>query len=158
MPRLTARQVGEAVAVMGVISSLVFVGLELRDNARAARASAYQELGIAVTEMWMTQATNRELTDLVRGTEGDDPEFWERLGESDRRLVEAFVVANFRLWETVFLQVEQKLLPGDALVALGWHRFGDTNLVRRTWSRVRPRVTPEFAEYIEATSPHLRSR
>jgi hypothetical protein len=158
MARLSIRQIGEAAAVLGVVSSLVFVGLELRNNARAARAAAYQELGIAVTDGWMTKATNRELNDLVYLADADDPAGWERLGESDRRIVESFVVANLRLYETVYLQVDQRLLPPDAMESLGWVGFGDTNLVRRTWPQIRGYVTPSFAEYLEAAAPELRSR
>ncbi len=48
MSKRSIRDVGEAVALLGVIASLVFVGLEIRENRIAARAAAYRELGIAV--------------------------------------------------------------------------------------------------------------
>jgi hypothetical protein len=152
------RQIGEVAAVLGVVSSLIFVGLELRNNARAARASAYQQLGVAVTNSWMTKAANRELNDLIYTAESDDDTGWESLNESDRRLVESFVVANLRLYETVFHQVEEHLLAKEAMESLGWNGFGNTNLVRRTWARIRDRVTPSFADYLESTTPHLRNR
>lgn len=158
MTKPSLRQVGEVAAVLGVVCSLVFVGLELRNSARAARASAYQQLGIAVTNGWMTKATNRELNDLISAAEEDDPAGWESMSESDRRLVESFVVANLRLYETVFHQVDEHLLPENAMESLGWDGFGNTNLVRRTWARLRHRVTPRFAEYLESLGPQLRSR
>lgn len=156
--RLSLREIGEIAAIVSVVLSLVFVGLELRNSARAARASAYQQLGIAVTNGWMTKATDRELNDLVSMAEADDPAGWESLSDSDRRLVEAFVVANLRLYETVFHQVDESLLPDDAMASLGWDGFGNTNLVRRTWRRIRPRVTPSFAAYLESVTPQLRAR
>lgn len=155
MSRPSLRQIGEVAAVVGVVFSLVFVGLELRNSARAARASAYQQLGIAVTNGWMTKATNRELNDLLAAAEADDPAAWESLTDSDRRLVESFVVANLRLYETVFHQVEERLLPTNAMESLGWNGFGDTNLMQRTWGQVRGRVTPNFADYLESQSPKL---
>ena len=65
MAKTTVRHVGEAAAALGVVASLVFVGLELRDNARAARAAAYQEIGLAAADTWLMKATDRELNDLV---------------------------------------------------------------------------------------------
>lgn len=65
MPERSLRDVGEAVALLGVIASLVFVGLELRETRIAARAAAYQELGIAVAENWMGRASDRVINDLA---------------------------------------------------------------------------------------------
>jgi len=49
----SVREIGEVVAVLGVMASLAFVGLELRESRISARATAYQELGIAVADNWM---------------------------------------------------------------------------------------------------------
>ncbi len=65
MPRLSAREIGEVVAILGVVLSLLFVGLQLRQNALVSRTSAYQDLGIAMAEGWRFRASDRELNDLV---------------------------------------------------------------------------------------------
>ena len=152
----SVREWGEAIAVLGVVSSLVFVGFELRNNGRAARAAAYQELGVAVADAWMVKATDRELNDLVNHARAVDPAMWESFSESDRNLVDSYVMANLRLMETVYLQVDQKLLPPEALELLGWGGFAETHLLQRTWPRVRGRVTPPFAAYLENRAPSLR--
>jgi len=54
MGKLSARAVGEIVAVISVVLSLLFVGLQLRQSTAATQAAAYQELGIATSEMLMT--------------------------------------------------------------------------------------------------------
>lgn len=38
---------------MGVIGSLIFVGLEIRANTVAARAAAYQQTGSAISNIWL---------------------------------------------------------------------------------------------------------
>ena len=158
MARTSVRQVGEAIAVLGVVGSLVFVGIELRNNGRAARAAAYQGLGFAAADTWLMKATNRELNDLVEIADAEDSAGWDDLSESDQNLVRAYVQGLLRLYETVFLQVEEKLLPPDAMESLGWEGFGDTHLLRRTWSEARGYVTPRFAEYLETETPELRGR
>jgi len=133
MARTSFRQVGEAAAVLGVVGSLIFVGLELRNNGRAARAAAYQEIGLATAGSWFMRAEDPRLNDLLYIAMADDPDEWESLEESDRRRVESYVVAIARVYETVFLQVEEQLLPAGALESLGYAGFGDANILRRTW-------------------------
>jgi hypothetical protein len=158
MPKTSIRQFAEVAAAVGVVASLVFVGLELRDNSRAARAAAYQELGLAAADSWLMKASDRELNDLVEIADADDPAEWEALTVSDRRLVESYVQGLLRQYETVFLQVNEKLLPAAAMESLGWNGFSDTNLLIRTWSVVGKRTTPGFAAYLEDMSPQLRTQ
>jgi len=143
------------VALVGVLASLVFVGLELRQSRIAARAAAYQELGVAVADNWMGRANNRELNDLVLLATTADSATWAGLSESDRYLLRSYVIANVRLYETVYLQVEQDLLSPDALETLGWTYFLNSTLLARTWSEIRPVVTPAFAAYLEREQPVL---
>ena len=150
------RQVGEAVGLLGVVASLVFVGLELRQSRIAARAAAYQELGIAVAGNWMDRANNRELNDLVLLAMTADSATWAGVSDSDIYLLRSYVVANVRLYETVYLQVQQQLLDADALEYLGWVHLLDSKLLQRMWPQVRSAVTPGFAHYLEAEQPLLR--
>ena len=158
MRKTSMRQLAEIAAALGVVASLVFVGLELRDNSRAARAAAYQELGLAAADSWLMKASDRELNDLVEIADADDPAEWEALTVSDRRLVASYVQGLLRQYETVFLQVNEKLLPAAAMESLGWNGFSDTNLLIRTWPAVGKRTTPGFAAYLEEMSPQLRTR
>ncbi len=155
MPRPSVREIGEAVALLGVVSSLVFVGLELRQSRIAARAAAYQELGIAVRDSWLARANNRELNDLVYLASVADSATWADLSESDVGLVRSYVVSVIRLYETVYLQVEQGLLEPDAMEFLGWTGFLNSDLLVRMWPHVRPVVTPAFATYLEGEQPRL---
>ena len=149
------RGIGEAVALLGVVASLVFVGLELRQSRIAAQAAAYQELGIAIADNWMGRANDRALNDLVLVAATADSASWADLDASDVYLLRSYVLANIRLYETAYLQVEQKLLEVDALERLGWTNFLNSRLLERMWAEARPMVTPAFAAYLEAEQPSL---
>ena len=138
-----------------MLASLVFVGLELRQSRIAARAAAYQELGIAVADNWMDRANNRELNDLVYLATTADSAAWAALSESDVYLLRSYTVANVRLYETVYLQVQQELLNPNALETLGWTYFLNSTLLARMWPEIRPVVTPAFAAYLEGEQPSL---
>lgn len=49
--KLENRQIVEIFGVLAVVISLIFVGLELRQSTIASRAAAYQEIGLATSEL-----------------------------------------------------------------------------------------------------------
>ncbi|MEQ8330447.1 MAG: hypothetical protein RH859_08310 [Longimicrobiales bacterium] len=155
MPRRSMRDVGEAVALLGVVASLVFVGLELRQARIAAQAAAYQELGVAIAENWMDRASDRALNDLVLIAAEGDSAAWAELDASDVYVLRSYALANIRLYETAYLQVEQKLLDVDALERLGWANFLESRFLERMWPHTRPMVSPDFAAYLVAQRPGL---
>lgn len=65
-----------------------------------------------MADTWMGRANNRELNDLVFIAATADSATWADLGPSDVYLLRFYALANIRLYETVFLHVEQKLLRG----------------------------------------------
>ena len=155
MPRRSMREIGEVVALLGVVASLAFVGLELRQTRIAAQATAYQELGIAIADNWMGRANNRVLNDLVLVASTADSATWADLDTSDVYLLRSYALANIRLYETAYLQVEENLLEGDALERLGWTNFLNSKFLERMWPQARPMVSPAFAAYLEAERPVL---
>ncbi len=57
---------------MAIVASLVFVGLELRQNGEIARAAAYQARAIAHADsMYSTAANELALTAYRKGADGD---------------------------------------------------------------------------------------
>lgn len=114
MGRTSFREAAEFVAIVGVVVSLVFVGLELRENRIAARAAAYQEIGIAQADLWIGRAHDRELNDVIGRLAADSLD-WSSVSDSDLALARAYGIGVFRLYETVFLQVEEGLLEEEAM-------------------------------------------
>lgn len=156
MPKRSMREVGEAIAVISVVASLVFVGLELRQSRIAAQSAAYQEIGIAVAENWMARASDRALNDLVLVAADGDSAAWAELDASDVYVLRSYTLANIRLYETAYLQVQQGLLDADALETLGWASFLDSRFLERMWPHTKPMVHPGFAAFLETEQPLLR--
>jgi len=145
------RAVGEVLAVVSVVGSLIFVGLQLRQSTIASRAAAYQQLGVATASVWFQVAANRDLSDAAMRVDAR-PEELSSLSDSDRDLVKSFVVGILRLYETVYLQVEQGLLDPDAMHSLGWEGFGKSNILKATWPEVKDKVDASFARYLEESA------
>ena len=61
LPQLARSQVAEAVGIIGVIGSLIFVGGELRQNAIATRAATNAEVSVAFVDLNLMLASNPDL-------------------------------------------------------------------------------------------------
>jgi hypothetical protein len=110
---MSSKVVRDTVGFLGVIVSLVFVGLQIRQNNRLAQAAAYQAIGIAAAAAWDNSAHDRQWVTLqVMDPAEMDAADW--LQWYDKFTVWA------RLGETTLLQVEQGLLPEDAMERLGF--------------------------------------
>jgi len=109
-------EVRETVAVLAVIASLVFVGLQIRQSNVQARGAAYQAIGIATSQTFSTldQQTVRLFA------EANYPKAFERWTLADWDRYSNAQMAGLRMVETLMLQVRQGVLKADALEQLGY--------------------------------------
>ena len=132
--------------IIVVVLSLIFVGYEIRQNTIAARATAYQAIGIAGAVTLDSWAHDEQLWRLQRKKPEDmNADDWERFA------LKMKVFA--RLGETVHLQVEQGLLPPDAMERLGyrgWVEFLKYPKTACIWPLIRLEVGTSFREFVEA--------
>jgi hypothetical protein len=140
------KNVLEIGGIIAVVLSLAFVGYEIRQNTIASRAAAYQAIGIAGAVTLDSWAHDEQLWRLQRKKPDDmNAADWERL------TMKMKVFA--RLGETVHLQVEQGLLPPDAMGRLGyrgWEEFLKYPKTACIWPLIRPEVGTSFREFVEA--------
>ena len=147
---MSGKAIRETLAALGVIASMVFVGFEIRQNTIAGRSAAYMEIGIATGESWQAQAHGSVYAELV--VLSRDTSRWNEIDEAGWVRLAAKMTEVMRRWETVYLQVEQGLLPDDAMERLGFGvspRVYWPTTLDRLWPQVRNRMDPEFATYIE---------
>ena len=146
----------EIVGIFGVLVSLVFVGLELRDSNVQARAAAYQAIGIATSEFHQTMDDRLNLL-FEQAFDAQALASWTFSDwlAADRRLR-----ADLRLYETILLQVEQGLLDEAAIDNLGFSGFAENWLAvpgaACLWPRLSQgpgRIGPLARSRIEGGSP-----
>jgi len=150
MPKISTRTLGEIIAVLGVVLSLSFVGLQLRQSTIASKAAAYQELGIATSELIHSLAADGELSAIIEQAETPGIDGIDSMSELDLVRAISWTQGTLRLYETVYLPVQQGLLEPDALEYLGWAAFRDGELLKNIWPHVKERIPVEFAAYLEA--------
>jgi hypothetical protein len=130
------RTIAEIIGIFGLLASIIFVGLELRNSNLQARAAAFQAIGIATSEF------HQNIGDRLNRLwdEGMDPEAMQAWSYADWLALERRMRADLRLFEATLLQVDQGLLPAAAINNLGFGFFGDGYLgipaVVCLWPRV----------------------
>ncbi len=116
MNRDQKRDVIEGVGLLAIVGSLIFLALEIRQNTIQAQAAAFQALGTATSE-WFLSLDDRDNRLL---TEANYSEALERWTLSDWEAYISLQTAGLRWVETFLLQVEQGLLEEDAMTQWGF--------------------------------------
>ena len=142
---MSTKAIREILAAVGVAASLAFVGFEIRQNTVAARAAAYQAIGIATASALDSWAHDRPFLRLSQKASSDmDSTDWLQFATK--------MTAFARLGETVLLQVEQGLLSSDAMERLGyrgWMTIFEDTKTACIWPLIRPGVSSSFREFVE---------
>jgi hypothetical protein len=154
--RSSVRRVGEAVAALGVILSLVFVGLQLRQSAVVASAQATQDLAAMSQDFLLTLGTDPNASRILNAT-------FFGLGEvtsEEARRAQFLMIAWIRRAESAYSQVQRGLLPTSALDAYGMAeivaRFENPRFID-FWSPRRSSMSPDFVRYVEERSGYTQA-
>ena len=140
------RTIAEIMAATGVILSLLFVALEIRQNTSSIRAQTRQQLSDASAELLLAFAT----TDLGplwgRFARGDS------LTQAEMSRVGPALVAAVRGLENVYLQTREGVIDESALVSYGWRGsiMYRSEAFAEWWASNRDRFNAEFVEVFEA--------
>lgn len=134
----------EIVGVLGVIASLVFVGIEIRQNTQAVRGATYQSLAGASMDLLLYLADHPEL-DAALNAWGRG----EELPEQTRARVEAVVLAYLRHLENAYYQMEEGTLKPELLENWAGNPALSTPYFREFWSQRRGAFNARFRDYFE---------
>lgn len=130
----------ETVAFLGVVGSLLFVGLEIRQNNAIARAQTRQALTSEYREFWTALAFDENLAEI------QGPAL---AGTDSRASILQWV--RMRLLENVYHQYREGVIDESVFLGYGW--AGDpefkTDEFREWWIERRARFDPGFADEFE---------
>jgi len=136
-------------AAVGVIVSITFVGLELRQNTAAIRGATYQDLAANSTPFTIALSSDGELASLYLRWR-DDP---DSMGEVERYRVHVLLLGIGRQVESAFQQHRVGTLTDDL-----WLGFVDSWRVQASspgfadyWARYKTRFSTEFQAYVDST-------
>ena len=147
---MSGKAVRDTLAAVGVIGSMVFVGLEIRQNTAAVRGATLQAISDAYTDFVHTNSLDpayREVERLVfRGATMDE------LTAEQSHLIGTNVIAWVGMLENTFVQNRLGLVSDQVFEGYGWNRqFHRTPYFEEWWeSRAHLWVSDDFKSYFES--------
>jgi hypothetical protein len=143
--------IAELLGAIGVIASLVYVGIQVRQNTRSVRAATYDA---------MVRTSGDFLSPLI-----EDPELaaaferavasWPEVDPRSRERVMYLLTQLFRNWENAFFQWKQGTLaqglwaPWRRVILSYYHQPG----LQEWWKVRKTAYSEEFQRYLESSEP-----
>ena len=141
----------EIIASLSIVVSLVFVGLEIRENSAIAASDSYNQFALAVSETQLAAALDPELASLFQRTispRADDPE----ITRDERFQMILFFQSALRIWEGMYRSIDEGILSeSDLNIITNYAGMLRNPTFRFYWSEYggRTQYLPGFSNYIE---------
>ena len=145
---MSGKAVLDTLGVLGVIGSLVFVGLEVRQNTAVARAAAYHSFMTEVHAQNARVATDDRLAGLLVRVYMEDAATEDFTPEEQIRLRE-HLLGLVRVWEGLYRSVSEGLLDEEDLRIVARGGALSNRFFRELWPAIRPQFSEGFVAFLE---------
>ena len=137
----------EVVGFLGVIGSLVFVGLEIRQGTAVARVAAAQSFAqhqLDLNQILISETMVELNARLLAGAVRDD------FAPVEQLQLDATHLSVLRTWESLYRAVNEGIVERSILEGMseGLNPFG-APYVRESWPIYRGSFTEDFAVFVE---------
>ena len=145
----TINALAQLVAAIGVVVSLFYLAVQIRQNTRSMRAMMVDSLAHSIADVIRPMAEDRELMRAFHVVVED----WHGATEEDRMRALPLFFSTFKLFENVWFQQRQGALDPkqwigwDAYIRMYYHRPG----VKDWWRMRRAAFAPDFRDYVESS-------
>lgn len=147
--------IGQTIAVIAIIASLAFVGVQIRQNTRATRAASHNAVSDSLNEINRMFAENADLTKIWLKGLGDR----RSLSEEERWRFDSTLRAYMHVCETMFVQAD--LGAGDKGIMFAEEGGIRTVLAspgsREWWEENPYGFCAEFRAYVEGLAARKTS-
>ncbi len=147
---MSGKAIRETLGALAVVASLVFVGLEIRQNTRSAQVSAYQDLIGQISELNTLPFENPEFGRLLLGNAVFAGEAGD-LTDLETAQLNNYLWLLFRHGDMAFYQYERGLLSEERLRSATMPMT--TRLIypyfRDEWERRKANFAPEYQSYVD---------
>jgi hypothetical protein len=137
--------IGQLIGAAGVIASLIFVGVQVRQSVRATKANAFQGLASTIISLNMSHLDNPYITGIInRAAKG------EALTASEHQQYVALILSGIRLAQSAHYQAQLGLLDKAKLESVVYNlvRHLKSETGRTVWAELEQRSDTEFRDYI----------
>ena len=140
--------IAELIAAFGVIATLAYLALQIKQNTRAMRTASFQSATDSLNQANLTAASSQEISEAIEKSMTGG---FDELDPVTKRRYFYLVLSILRVFETAYYQKDNGLLEQES-----WHRYDhslrNVMLVSEGfidwWSNQRFGFTKEFSEYV----------
>jgi len=136
------KESAEVLGVLGVIASMIFVGVEIRQNTYAVRGATLHAVSQQSLDLVMAGVDNPELRSAVSAAREN------RLSPEQKDLMNWFFAAKLRADENRFRQVELGILDASTFQQLSNHMAYRVPQFAEYWALRGENYAPDFQELV----------
>jgi hypothetical protein len=147
---------GTTMSGIGVILTVIYVSIQIRNNTRAVRASAFQQVVNSFAAISFDIAKDKNLADLFLRAGRD----FASLTDVERVQYTFMLLSFLRRAENVYFQTEIRTLHERH-----WYGIRESTKAvmaspgaRACWTEIRNRFNPQFAAFIDELSERKLDR
>ena len=141
------REILEIFGILGVIGSLVFVGVEVRQNTAEIRGSTHQSVSEQINELYLTIAQDERLSKLVSKMM-ENSDLRKDLSSSDQISLDFVVLTGLRRIENIYLQYLDGILSNNAFDRIGMS-FYKRQYAMEAWEQYKGGFDSNFVNFFE---------
>ena len=132
---------------LGLIGSLIFVGIEIRQNTSAVRSSAQQAISEQITELYYTIAPDERLSNLLSRALYDGITKKD-LSPTDNISLRLMIQGGLRRVENVYLQYKNGIISDKAFDRIGMNYYRNP-YSREVWEENKNKFDKDFIPFFE---------
>jgi hypothetical protein len=136
------KETAEVLGVLGVIASMIFVGVEIRQNTNAVHGATLQAVSQQSLDLVMAGLDNPELRSAFAAANSG------RVSPEQRNLMVWFFSAKLRADENRFRQVELGILGPSTILQLSNHGAYRTPHFAEYWARNSKIYAADFQDFV----------
>jgi hypothetical protein len=150
MKKPTIANLMESIGMLGIMGSLIFVGIEVSQNSSIARTASYQSYIDGFTELNLAQISDDDLNSLmVRASTGTSK---SEFTLEEIRKINLFYIALLRQWEGLYRSVREGILPEEMLTIVGAGHLLGYPVFKEMWPDVKLLFTDDFCRFIDSVN------
>ncbi len=139
---------GSIMSGLGVIATIIYTAIEIRNNTRAVQASAFQDVVDSFASISFDIGKDKNLTDLVLRAGRD----FSVLTDVEQAQYNFMLLSFLRRAESLYFQTENRTLRDIHWVgiraSIDWVMSSPG--ARTSWQEIKNRFNPEFTTFIDA--------
>ncbi len=142
--------------MIGVVLSLIFVGVEVNQNTNLSRNQAYLDFSESLKDLTLQIATDDVLPSLIARTVAGETRI--DFSIEDQVRLNSMQIATVRVWEGLFRSWQSGLLPEETIINtnIGGGILLNNDYFREFWKEVKLQHTVDFVLFFEQQPWNVR--